>query len=365
MDTTPSKRLKASSRAERLRTASSTTDQSSSNHDQTAYQTPDPRDINSGFWMLTNYRDPNYLKLPRRVNHATAIYKDKIYLLGGYHKLSPYLDYDSMPSKLMSLDCYEYDCLTQKCTLVKDCRELTEEDMVFRSASGSQADLRPGWKQEKTKRLKSQPQHTFFFTQPSPSEPNRIERDDCYPRELPLLRYGLRACAMNDKIYISGGISDYERAKETSSLVNFADVFELDMKTWKYKNLTKMQPRDLALDEITASSDIDLDVHLNGLERGDRQPSPGVRDGHSLAEIPRLNCFIIYAGYAYVKEDLLQDLWLFDCSKNEWHLLDVKHQFNHDNMDNMFTWCNKTPFPRDFSDLQVVGDDLLMYGGRT
>lgn len=296
-----------------------------------------PRDDNSGYWMITNYRDPNYLKLPRRVNHATAIYKNKIYLLGGYHKLNPYLDYESMPATLMSLDCYEYDCFTQTCVVRTKCRQLRNEDMIFRSKVGSLTNLT--------------------------DLTNDMDSDDCYPKDLPLLRYGLRACAMNDKIYICGGISDYNRAKDSSSLVNFSDVFELDTKTWQYTNLTKMTPAELSR-EISQNEDLHLDISVESSLSGVRS-SPGVRDGHSLVEISRLHAFVIFGGYAYTTEDLLNDLWLFDCSTNKWHILEVKHQYDNQARFDIYSFSNYLPFPRDFSDIQIVGDDLVMYGGRT
>lgn len=60
-------------------------------------------DDDSGYWIISNYRDSTQINLPRRVNHATACYNNKIYLLGGYHKLNPQLDYESIPNKLFTV----------------------------------------------------------------------------------------------------------------------------------------------------------------------------------------------------------------------------------------------------------------------
>ena len=295
--------------------------------------------IPSGYWLISNYRDPKNLSLPRRVNHATATYKNKIYLLGGYHKLDPHLDYDSLPSKLMSLDCYEFDCFTQKCVVRKKCEALTNSDMIFRSKASSSVNnemvdtsMNSSMESSSQSEFDSDLSYTVNSSSTSQGNSNRpinvndfnpnnlnvtvpngivpnftdalmsgtnnsnvtantnrsttynMDKDDCYPRELPLLRYGLRACAMNDKIYISGGISDYNRAKESSSLVNFADVFELDLKTWKYKNLTKMTPKEL-IEELNypEEEEFEIDSHINDRNNRDvgKRQSPGVRDGHS------------------------------------------------------------------------------------
>ena len=84
-----------------------------------------------GFWSLADYRNPTHIQLPRRVNHASATYKNKIYLLGGYHKLDPDVSHENLksPVDFKTLDCYEFDTITMKTRQVKKPEKLKFEDL--------------------------------------------------------------------------------------------------------------------------------------------------------------------------------------------------------------------------------------------
>ena len=81
----------------------------------------------SGIWLQSNrrYSSSSQNKLPRRVNHASAFKPggDKIYILGGFHQFSQHGNYQYASE----LDCYEFDCLTQKTRTIKAPRKIEDE----------------------------------------------------------------------------------------------------------------------------------------------------------------------------------------------------------------------------------------------
>lgn len=273
----------------------------------TPYQSPPL----SGVWLHSDrqYSTTSSNKLPRRVNHASAFQPggDKIYILGGFHQFSKHANYQHAAE----LDCYEFDCLTQKTRTIKHPRNV-------------QAELVSIEQSEKGK-----------------------------PLNFALMRYGLQAVLLNNKIYLYGGVADAEVLRQYIFWINFADVFCLDLnkENPEYENITQTDIERFFMDSLSIG--------------------PAVRDGHSIAPLPEANSFIIFGGYVHSIEKMCNDLWIFSANLNKWFEVKLKkakkkYDVNNYEVEHEPENSSKTePRGRDFSTLVVIGEDLMLYGGRS
>lgn len=269
----------------------------------------------SGIWIQADrkYSGDSEFKLPRRVNHASAfeIVGDKIYILGGFHQFSQHANYQYAAK----LDCYEFNCKDQKSRIIHKAERVQEEL--------SNLDIA----------LKGK------------------------PLSYPLMRYGLQAVQLNGKIYLFGGVADAEILRQYIFWINFNDVFCLDLtqKPATYSNLTN----------TTIEAFFNFD---------DSNVGPTIRDGHSIAPLPDANSFVIFGGYVHGMEKMANDLWIYSVELNKW--MEIKlHQDkptssgHNTSFEQELAFQRETaknePMPRDFSTIVVLGDDLILYGGRS
>jgi len=259
---------------------------------------------NTGIWVSLEKN----CALPKRVNHATAIDEDsgKCYILGGFHQFDDYACYKA----LSTIDCHVFDGNTLQAETIVPFEELDEEM-----------------------------QKSQFI-------------------DKPLMRYGVLGCCLNRKIYIYGGVCDFD-AYTNPCWSNYYHVYELDIETRKFKNLTKDV---LNLERENDESNDPL--HINVFIQMSRQihKCPGIRDGHSMVACKSLNGFFIFGGWRHIPiDDFANDVWFFSLLSNTWIQVHVKGSILEQTASGT---SFEFPHPRDFSTIQIIEDSLILYGGR-
>jgi len=260
---------------------------------------------NTGIWVSVEKN----CALPKRVNHATAVDENtgKCYILGGFHQFDDYACYKA----LSTIDCHVFDGNTLQAETLVPFEELDEE--LQRSQ----------------------------FT------------------DKPLMRYGVLGCFLNGKIYIYGGVCDFD-AYTNPCWSNYYHVYELDVQTRKFKNLTK----DVLQLERGNNNESNEPQHFNIFIQMTRQINkcPGIRDGHSMVACKALNGFFIFGGWRHIPiDDFANDVWFFSLTNNTWIQVHVKGSILEQTANGT---SFEFPHPRDFSTIQIVEDSLVLYGGR-
>lgn len=284
----------------------------------------------TGIWIHTNKHHRNFDNkkgLPPRVNHGQA-YDEKtqnLYIVGGFYEYN------------------EGNQATSASTIDIQCINMESLENVEVVTSVHIIDKVEHYSDFYTEKFKNR---DYEFT-------NNYWNQTTELLKAPLARYGLAATFMNDKIYIYGGHNDHKVLKTLPEWYhNLSSVFEFDPKTGIFQNLT--------------------DISKNHPEKLRLQELPGIRSGHCLIALPKINSLLVFGGFCsqmrcertriqYTERAFRNDLWLFCITTRSWHRI-----WTNSPLDGlMYDDSVSMPVERDFGIMHLVNDKLVLYGGRS
>lgn len=273
----------------------------------------------TGSWIQTScsYKSKTHQnRLPNRVNFGDCFnpLTKKAYIIGGYYEFNELTN----DSRLGTLDVNEFDCETQITKILKLSRSVTLKD-------------------------KTENAETFPFG-----------------NDTPVMRYGLKTCFLatekyKNDIFIYGGMGQASNQNCPSHRQNLSSVYSYNLKTNRY-------------------SRIDCGETLFNPDMTEQMNSPGIRAGHAMVPLPKTTQpgFLVFGGFLVQEYSTLNnDLWVFFCTeestmthkKGKWLEINPgkfvpKSVIDWEEADSF------KPLPRDFCEMSVLGDDLVLYGGR-